>query len=111
MGFERQQCVAALRAAYNDLNRAVDYLINGIPANLGQQPSGGQGQGQALGQDFDDLESGGGPSEGQVQNIFRLLLSNPSFAPIKQAIRTDQNTLPLILNQISQASPELYAVQ
>lgn len=49
MGFDREKCVAALRAAYNNVDRAVDYLLNGIPANIGQQPTGGQGQGQGQG--------------------------------------------------------------
>lgn len=49
MGFDREKCVAALRAAYNDSDRAVEYLLNGIPANIPQPGQGGSGQGLGLG--------------------------------------------------------------
>lgn len=46
MGFPREKCVKALRAAFGDSERAVEYVLNGIPAGM----TGAQGQGQSQGQ-------------------------------------------------------------
>lgn len=32
MGFDRETAVAAMKAAYNNPDRAVEYCINGIPS-------------------------------------------------------------------------------
>lgn len=98
MGFPRDQCVEALRAAYNNVERAVEYLLNGIPENVrgqGSQPApplGGEG-GQELG----------------IGHL-RALFNHPQFAQIRDVIRSNPSALQPILAQISQSSPQLYNV-
>jgi UV excision repair protein RAD23 len=91
MGFPREQCVAALRAAYNNSERAVEYLLNGIPA--------GGNQGAASG--------------GQIQGAQSLqaLSALPQFDMIRQAVQQDPNALPVILEQLATTSPEIYNVR
>lgn len=45
MGFPREKCVQALRAAFGNTETAVEYVLNGIPAGL----TGQQGQGAPVG--------------------------------------------------------------
>lgn len=73
MGFERDKCVKALRAAFNDGDRAVEYLLNGIPENTQPHPQ----------------MSGA--------NVLAGIVNSPQFAQIRQLIRNDPSALQPIL--------------
>lgn len=86
MGFDREKCVTALRASFGNSDVAVDYLLNGIPADIGQ------------------------PGPENVEEVLRALVASPQFAPFKEMIRSDPNSLAPALEQISATSPALYSV-
>lgn len=81
MGFPREECVAALRAAFFDGNRAVEYLLNGIPENINPAPGAGgvppMPRPPAAGGDVD----------------FSALTSNPHFEQLRQRILEDPQFL------------------
>jgi len=106
MGFSREQCQQALRAAYNNAERAVEYLLNGLPSNFnpadvmpsqpnvgrpaamgGQQrpqPSG-QGQGQPSPQRLQQLLQG----DGLARSLILRMISNPRLRQLFfQAVQT-----------------------
>lgn len=87
MGFPREQCVAALKAAFNNSERAVEYLLNGIPAGGSQ-----------------------GVPSAQGAEVLQTLASHPQFEVMRQAVAQDPNALQAILDQLATSSPDIYNV-
>ncbi len=94
MGFPRDQVVKALRAAWNNPDRAVEYLLNG---NIPENPEPRQAP-----------QIGGGGAMDAA--ILAQLVNSPQFAQFKQIIRSNPAALQPILAQIQQSSPQIYGV-
>lgn len=114
MGYEREQVVAALRASFNNPDRAVEYLLTGIP---------GRDQGHAAGPDAaappvtgDPAAPAGGdnapastgssPTSGEG-NPLSFLRNQPQFHVMRQLIQQNAALLPALLQEIGRENPEL----
>ncbi|KAI8990095.1 ubiquitin family-domain-containing protein [Pilobolus umbonatus] len=129
MGFEREQCVRALRASYNNPDRAVEYLFNGIPSNVLDEMSMNQQNATEVIEETttpttpttNALTSGNEPmnlftaaqqQRQQQQSAhanpdFSNLRNTPHFQQIRQLVQTNPSLLQPFLHQLGQSNPEL----
>ncbi|KAI8639101.1 hypothetical protein BD408DRAFT_421988 [Parasitella parasitica] len=82
MGFEREQCVRALRASFNNPDRAVEYLFNGIPQSI-----------------LDDMNA---DQQAQQESATAAAVNSPSA----QATSTPENTAGTPLNLFAAAQQQ-----
>uniref|UniRef100_A0A3Q3KB05 UV excision repair protein RAD23 n=1 Tax=Monopterus albus TaxID=43700 RepID=A0A3Q3KB05_MONAL len=104
IGYEREQVVAALRASYNNPDRAVEYLLTLSPTlnNNGNQcvpsPVGPVSGSQS--------PSAGGDSV-STENPLEFLRSQPQFQQMRQIIQQNPALLPALLQQLGRDNPQL----
>ncbi|XP_067370364.1 RAD23 homolog A, nucleotide excision repair protein b isoform X2 [Channa argus] len=126
MGYEREQVVAALRASYNNPDRAVEYLLMGIPAEASDlppqepvrpsepsnppnpatqqpQPSPASSNRPVSGSQPPSA-SGGSVSTG---NPLEFLRNQPQFHQMRQIIQQNPALLPALLQQLGRDNPQL----
>ncbi|CAG5122031.1 unnamed protein product [Candidula unifasciata] len=122
MGFERENVVRALRASYNNPDRAVEYLLAGIPDQGADQDAGfgGQTAARPTGESESNVSLGSDPSseslgvsqaEGSGEDDpLAFLRSQPQFQRMRVAIQENPHLLPALLQQIGQNNPRLLQV-
>jgi UV excision repair protein RAD23 len=98
MGYEKEAVERALRASFNNPDRAVEYLVTGFPTELSeaQPPEAPEG---VVGP---PVESSGGE-----ENPLEFLRTQPQFQQMRQVIQQNPQLLNAVMQQIGQNNPQL----
>ncbi|KAK9473702.1 uncharacterized protein V1510DRAFT_413655 [Dipodascopsis tothii] len=128
MGYAREDVEAAMRAAFNNPDRAVDYLLTGIPEHLQQDQaraspaaSPATNTTSATAGDDDVVDGGvnlfeaaaqatrspGADAGAPAASGFDFLRSSPQFQQLRELIRQQPQMLEPVLHQVAQTNPQL----
>lgn len=115
MGFERDQVQKAMRAAFNNPDRAIEYLFSGIPEapRPSSRSSGGHRHSHSPASSGapSQASSSTTPSTGaRSDNPLAFLLDNPMFLQLRTMIQQNPAILPQLLQQLQQTNPQLLAM-
>jgi len=136
MGFQKDDVIKAMRASFNNPDRAAEYLMTGIPEHLlpqnppaqpaqqgaqaAAQPAATQGSTPATGATtenqpvnlFEAAANAARPAGAAAggQNNLAFLNNNPQFQRLRELIHTNPQLLQPILQQLGQSNPELMEV-
>ncbi|CAJ0965756.1 unnamed protein product [Ranitomeya imitator] len=121
MGYEREQVIAALRASFNNPDRAVEYLLMGIPGDREGQAVADPpqavssvptqplptvaGAGAGATSTITTTTTPSTPSAGG--NPLDFLQNQPQFQQMRQIIQQNPSLLPALLQQIGRENPSL----
>lgn len=100
MGFPRDECVAALRAAFGNPDRAVDYLMNGIPEGAGAED---MEESEPTAMEEDEEED----DDVMSDNPLAFLLNQEEFLQMRAAVQANPQLLQPLLQHLGQTQPDL----
>lgn len=114
MGYPREDVERALRASFNNPDRAVEYLITGMPAE--DQDTGSDvpaavdtadDDEEAIGGGMGNVSLGSASPAGGADNPLEFLRTQPQFQQMRALIRQNPQLLSTIMQQIGQSNPQL----
>ncbi|KAJ1979693.1 UV excision repair protein rad23 [Dimargaris verticillata] len=112
MGYERDQVVRAMRASFNNPERAVEYLITGIP-DVAVPPAHTTAPASNANTDptsTADAPASHGASESHgpaLSSELQQIANHPQFQQLRQMVRQDPRLLQPMISRITQTNPEL----
>ncbi|EDV93052.1 GH18491 [Drosophila grimshawi] len=95
MGYEEQDVRAALRASFNHPERAIEYLITGIPNQADQQQT--------------TAGSHDGAEVSEAAERLNYLATDPRFAHVRDLVRQNPELLELVLSHLRETDPAAFA--
>ncbi|PHJ26119.1 uv excision repair protein rad23 protein [Cystoisospora suis] len=114
MGFPRSQAEIAMRAAFNNPDRAVEYLMNGMPGDVATGMFANAAEEEEEDEEEEELPAEGSRGEGEEgdsttssSNPLAALRHHPAFNQIRQMIQTNPAMLPQVLQLIGSSNPQL----
>lgn len=102
MGYGREQVEQALRASFNNPDRAVEYLITGIPQILDEQEAVNESAADMATVDSERQGAGADPDD-----PLAFLRNQPQFQQMRSVIQHNPQLLNAVLQQIGQTNPAL----
>lgn len=113
MGYPRSQIEAAMRASFNNPDRAVEYLLSGNIPSLEEAEAGEETSGDdEMGSGSEERETGGstrtsGRSGRGGEDPLAFLRSQPQFAQMRTLLQSNPALLAPLLQQLAQTNPQL----
>ncbi|XP_030639714.1 RAD23 homolog A, nucleotide excision repair protein b [Chanos chanos] len=114
MGYEREQVIAALRASYNNPDRAVEYLLMGIPADpdlppqeAARPPPASNPSAPERPQAPPAATASAPQATPSSANPLEFLRNQPQFQQMRQIIQQNPALLPALLQQLGRDNPQL----
>lgn len=89
MGFDREEATKALKAAFMNIDRAVEYLSSGIIPKAEEQPSTASTSTSALTPELEALKN------------------SPGFQQLRAAVQQNPDLLYYVIDQIAETNPQL----